>query len=58
MSLGTRSHILAPGTEISSVPCLMEFTLRHCNMPCHLKRAEKDYSILCKIFTARFRMFL
>ena len=57
MLLGTRSHILAPGTEIGSVPCLMEFTLRHCNMSCHLKRAEKDYSILCKFLQQDFVCF-
>ena len=57
MSLGTRSHIFAPGNEIGSVPYLMEFTLRHCNVPFHLKWAEKDHSMLCKFLQQDFVCF-
>ena len=32
MSLGTRSHIFGPRSEMDSVPYLMEFTLHLCNL--------------------------
>ena len=32
ISLGTRSHIFGPRNETDSVPCLMQFTLRLCNV--------------------------